>query len=208
MPHMAHLRHARPTGHAGRMGKCLVVVLGLLLGTACESAEAKCLAERGAAVGEWNGYILALEQARARALEAQTTAAIKLRDDIDKRLLPVAQQRADGRYPRSSEAWLRASKSAYNDLCAADREGSVQKRNSLEAEVELGDVDERLALARLARDAADGDVEAAARASAAAILHPEYPQLKQAQARVSELRERCQQQPAERDEAVSSAVQP
>jgi hypothetical protein len=189
------------------MAKHLVVLLGLLLGAACESAEAKCLAARGAAVGEWNNYVLALEQARARALAVQKTAAVKLRDDVDKRLLPIAQQRADGRYPRSSEAWLRASKSAYNDLCAADGECSVQKRNSLEAGVELGDLDERLALARLARDAADDDVEAAARASAAAILHPEYPQLKQAQARIGELRERCQQQSAERDEAVSSAAQ-
>ena len=41
-----------------------------------------------------------------KALEVQKTAAIELRDDIDRRLRPVAQQRADARYPRSSEAWL------------------------------------------------------------------------------------------------------
>jgi hypothetical protein len=190
------------------MRKWLVVVLGLLLGAACESAEAKCLAARGAAVGEWNGYVLALEQARARALEVQKTAALALRDDIDRRLLPVAQQRADARYPRSSEAWLRASKSAYNDLCSADGECSIQKRKNLEAGAEISDLDERLALARFARDAADGDVESAARASAAAILHPEYPQLKQAQARVGALRERCDQQPTQPDEAVSSVAPP
>ncbi|HMI90665.1 MAG TPA: hypothetical protein VK509_04845 [Polyangiales bacterium] len=178
--------------------------LGLALAGGCESAEQKCAAARGAALGEWNGYVQALEQARDKALATQKSAAVQLREDVDKRLLPIAQLRADTRYPRSSEAWLRASKSAYNELCTADATCSAQKRDSFEAGVALDDLDERLALARAARDAMRGDSQAASQASAATILHPEYPQLKQAQARVSELRERCPGQTAARDETVSS----
>jgi hypothetical protein len=190
------------------MWKCMVMTLSLGLGLplagGCESAEQKCAAARGAALSEWNGYVQVLEQAHAKALASQKNAAQQLREDADKRLMPIAQQRADARYPRSSEAWLRASKSAYNDLCAADASCSAQKRQSFEAGVALGDLDERLVLARAARDAMRGDTQQASQASAAAILHPEYPQLKQAQALVTELRERCQAQNARRDETVSS----
>jgi hypothetical protein len=180
--------------------------LGLAFVAGCESAEQKCANARNAALADWSAYVQTLEQARAKALEVQKTAAIKLSEDVDKRLLPVAQHAADRRYPRSSEAWLRASKSAYNDLCAADSECSAQKHQSFEAGVALEELDERLVLARAARDAMPGDTDGASRASAAALLHPEYPQLKQAQARVVELRERCQGLPAARDEAVSSVA--
>ena len=177
--------------------------MALLLG--CASAEEKCEAARGAALAEWNGYVQALEQERATAVAERKNARLQLTDDVDKRLMPLAQQRADARYPRSSEAWLRANKSAYHDLCTADEVCRTQKERELQAGDTLRDLDERLVLARAARDAARGDVDGASRASAAAILHPEYPQLKQAQARVAELRERCAGIAPSASEKLSSA---
>lgn len=180
------------------------LALLLTFGSGCQTAEEKCEQARTAALSEWDGYLQVLEQGRAKAAAAQKAAAIKL-VALDSRILPLARQRADARYPRHSGAWLRANTIAYNELCAADAECSEQKHKQFEAGVALADLDERLALARAARDAARGDGEGAAKASAAAILHPEYPQLKQAQARVGELRERCQGLQPAAGEALSAA---
>lgn len=187
------------------MRKLLWVVPCLwCLAVGCESAEHKCASARSAALDGWNGYIQSLEAARAKAVEVQRDSGIKLTAMLDKRLLPAAQQRATSRYNPGSEAWLRASQIALNDLCAQDKECKAAKDASAQAVSDIDDLDERLVLVRAARDAARGDSAAASKAASAAILHPEYPQLKQAQARVVELQERCAGLPVPHDETVSA----
>jgi hypothetical protein len=180
----------------------VVASWSLLLG--CESAEHKCATARSAALDEWNGYVQLLETARAKAAAVQRDSGVKLSGPIDKRLLPIAQQRANAKYNPGSEAWLRASQIALNDLCAADHECKTAKDDVAQAKSDIEDLDERLGLARAARDAARGDIANASKAASAAILHPEYPQLKQAQAKVAVLTELCAGLPVPKDETVSA----
>lgn len=177
----------------------LGLVLGL--GSGCESSEQKCANARAAALNEWDAYLLVLEEARTEAASRQRMAGLKLMG-IDARLAPRARALADTRYPQGSEAWLRANTSAHNELCGADPECKAQREQRYQADDAIKDLDERLTLVRAARNAAEGDAEGAKRASAAVILHPEFPQLKQAQALSGVLVERCAGLPAD---AVSAA---
>jgi hypothetical protein len=186
------------------MQKLLWVVASCSLLLGCETAEHKCATARSAALDEWSNYVRLLETARAKAAQVQRDSGIKLSGPIDKRLLPIAQQRATAKYNAGSEAWLRASQIALNDLCAADSECKTAKENAAQAKSDIDDLDERLGLARAARDAARADVASASKASSAAIIHPEYPQLKQAQAKVAVVAELCAGLPVPKDETVSA----
>jgi hypothetical protein len=178
---------------AGRPGALAAgLACGLWLGTGgCQSARQKCDEARTAAQGVWAGYVAALERAHAAALQTRGDSRAKLEGDVERRLAPGAQNSADSRYDRSSSAWLRAYQSAYHDACTADAECAGLTQKNIDAKAAVEDLDERLGLARAARDAAGGDLQRAATAAAAVIVHPEYPQLKQAQLLTRTMQDRC-----------------
>lgn len=170
--------------------------LWLLPGIAgCESDEEKCRKARAAATAEWTAYVAALDGARAQAVETQRQAHATLSHEIEQRLSPEAQRIADGRYARSDGAWVRAHTIAMNEACQRDAQCSDLKRRNAEATASIADLDERLPLARAALEAARGPAEAAKRAAEAAIIHPEYPQLKRAQQLTAAAAELCGDRP-------------
>jgi hypothetical protein len=172
----------------------LVLAIGLgLLG--CKSAQEKCDEALAAAETGWQGYVGALERALAQAKAMESDSQAKLVGDVSKRLSPLAQARATERYDPGSAAWLRAQESTWNELCTADSECASLKERSAEAKVAQRDLSERLLPARAALDAVRGPIDAAQRASEAAIVHVEYPQLKAAQALTTEAVERCRDLP-------------
>jgi hypothetical protein len=155
--------------------------LGVCLVLGCKSRQQRCDEAREAAIHAWVGYTEALESARQKALTTQRDARAKLSGEIEPRLAPAAQKLADGRYDHSNSAWLRAYQSAYHEACAKDAECARLTHDSAEATTALEDLQERLVLARAAREIATGDPARAQKASQAVIVHPEYPQLKLAQ---------------------------
>jgi hypothetical protein len=152
-----------------------------LLGSGCESQEAKCDQARAAAVAAWDGYVGELDKARAAATTAQKESRRRVTTEIEPRLAPATFKLADARYPRSSDAWVRAREFALHDACNKDGECSAEKRKQDEAELALSDLDERLGPARAAAAAIRGPLAQAAEASKAALVHPEFPSLKAAQ---------------------------
>jgi hypothetical protein len=167
----------------------------LLAASGCESKAQKCEKARVAAESAWGTYVQALEQARASARSTQADARSKLGGDVEHRLAPGAQKVADGRYPRSSEAWLRAYRTAYEDACAKDDECNGLRQKSADAKILLDDFVDRVPLAQAAQRAASGDVQAAKAAAKAVIVHPEFPQWKQAQALTLASYELCKDLP-------------
>jgi hypothetical protein len=162
----------------------------------CETAAQKCGKARDAAGAAWATYIEALAQARTAADNAQRDAQARLTGEIEPRLAPIAQQAADVKYPRSSEAWLRAYRIAYEDACARDQECNRLRDQATDARSTLEDFADRVPLAQAAMRAQNDDVEAAKRAASVVPLHPEYVQLKQAQQLSQVAYERCKDVPA------------
>lgn len=169
-------------------------IVALLAG--CESAAQKCEKARAAATAGWTAYADALQHARMGAAAAQRDAQQGLSSEVEPRLAPLAQKVADSKYPRSSEAWLRAYRIAYEDACSRDTECDGLKNQLAEAKGTIEDFADRVPLARAAQAAMRGDVEAAKLAAKAAIPHPEFPQLKEAQQLTQTMYERCKDVPA------------
>lgn len=161
----------------------------------CESAEEKCRKVRDDANSALQDYVAALERARSAAAATQSETHAKLTGEVEPRLSPAAQKAADSRYDRSSEAWARAHTIALNDACAKDAECRALKRKNADARTLLADLDERLPLARAAQTAAGATAEEAAKAAAATIVHPEYPQLKRARELAAQAVELCKDVP-------------
>lgn len=166
------------------------------LAAGCETAAQKCAKARDAATAGWTRYADSLEHARAGAGAAQKDAQQGLSAEVEPRLAPIAQKVADGKYPRSSEAWLRAYRIAYEDACTKDTECDGLKNQLAEAKGTIEDFADRVPLARAAQRAMNGDLEAAKLAAKAAIPHPEFPQLKEAQQLTQTMVERCKAVPA------------
>jgi hypothetical protein len=178
-------------------GRCIAAAICFAcLTTGCESAAQKCAKARDAAGAGWTAYVETLEHVRAGAMAAQRDGQQGLSGEVEPRLAPIAQKVADSRYPRSSEAWLRAYRIAYGDACARDTECSGLKTQVADAKGTIEDFADRVPLARAALQAVSGDVEAAKLAAKAAIPHPEFPQLKEAQGLTQVMYERCKDVPA------------
>jgi hypothetical protein len=173
------------------------LALALCLLAGCQSAAEKCSKARNAANESWAGYVAALEAVRAAAVKTQTDVQQRMTSVVEPRLMPEAQKIADGRYDRSAEAWLRASKTAFTDLCGKDTECNALREQRMQANATLGDMDERLPLAIAARDAQRGAVEAALDASKGTVIDPERPALKAAQQLTLALAEQCEGVPPE-----------
>jgi len=157
------------------------LLLALSATAGCKGATEKCNEARGAARTAWEDYVSALEHTQQQAMRTQSESHAKLSTEIEHRLAPAAQKLADTRYDRNNSAWLRAYQSAYHDACDHDAECKSTTERSAQAKATLYDLQDRIPLARAALAASDGPAEAAKGASAAVIVHPEYPQLKQAQ---------------------------
>ncbi len=183
----------------------VALACALWLGSAsigCESAEEKCGKVRDAAASAWNEYVATLEKARARAALGASEAHDKLTREVELRLSPGAQKVADGKYDRSSEAWGRAHAIALNDACAKDSECRTLKRKNADAQASMTDLDERLPLARAAQAAARGAADEAAKAAAATLVHPEYPQLRQARELTAQAVKLCEDVPPQDHGAI------
>lgn len=167
-------------------------MLACLLGAACESKESECATARAAAVAAWDGYVAELVKARAAAAAAQSESKRKMTAEIEPRLAPGTFELADSRYPRSSDAWVRAQQFALHDACNKDPECSAVRRKQDEITLTLTDLDERLAPARAAADAMRGAIAKASEASAAAFPHPEMPGLKAAQQATRDAAKACE----------------
>jgi hypothetical protein len=187
-PHRNHIMSA-----AGVLLSCLGCICAAATG--CGSSEAECRKARDAAAEAWTAYVGALERARASADATQSEAHRKLSREVELRLSPGAQKVADGRYPRSSEAWARAHTIALNDACAKDAECSSLKRRNGEAQRLITDLDERLPLARAAQAAVRDRADQVSTTAAATLPHPEYPQLQQARALTVAAAEACEDIP-------------
>jgi hypothetical protein len=169
----------------------LALAIAVATAIGCESVQQKCDKARAAATAGWTGYVEALQKARAAAVAVQSETHQKLSHDVELRLSPAAQKLADGRYDRSSEAWRRAHEAALNDACKHDSECSTLKQRNGDAQRTIADLDERLPLARAARAALELGPQQAKQAAQAAIVHPEFPLLKQAQSATAAVYELC-----------------
>ena len=168
----------------------LAAELSMLAG--CESAAVKCQKGRDAAHAAWAAYVSELEGARDAATKTQADIHSRLNGVVEPRSMPEAQKAADARYDRSAEAWLRASKTAFIELCGKDSECSGLRDQRVQSNATLEDVKERLPLALAARDATRRELDAALGASKAAIIDPERPRLKTAQQLTLALAEVCE----------------
>lgn len=175
----------------------LRAALALCLLAGCESAVEKCKKARAAAHDGWATYVGALEGVRDATTKTQASAHQHMTTVVEPRLMPEAQKLADTRYDRSAEAWLRASKTAFTDLCGKDPECSALRDQRMQANATLEDVNERLPLAMAARDATRRELDAALSTSKAAIIDPERPALKAAQQLTLALAEQCEGVPLE-----------
>jgi hypothetical protein len=178
-----------------RQARSLALLVVILHSIGCQSAAEKCSKAQAAAGTAWAAYVKQLESVRAQALATQGAAHRKLIDEVDKRLAPEAQKAADGRYDRSSEAWLRAYRSSFDAVCTRDAQCRGLRRQEVESTATIADLTERLGPATAAASAARGLAAAAKRTSEAVILHLEYPQVKAAQQLTLEAYERCKDLP-------------
>jgi hypothetical protein len=164
---------------------CLRIALAtctaMLLASGCARHADTCGDARRAAGNAWKAYFAALERSRQSAASAQHDARERLDGDLQQRLAPTAQQRADEHYPRDSAGWSRAYRSAYDDACTKDDECRSWKEANAAAEATLGALDSRMPLARTALQAVSGDLKQAIAAARALPPDLEFPQLEQAQ---------------------------
>jgi hypothetical protein len=160
---------------------CCAPVLCAPVLCGCKSAAVKCEEARAASETAWGAYADALQHASQAARAAGSDAQHALTGDVERRLAPGAQRAADARYPRSSEAWLLAYRTAYEDACAKDDECNRLRQQSSDARLKLEDVLDRLPHAQAARAAARGDAESAREAAKHVVGHPEFPEYTSAQ---------------------------
>lgn len=179
------------------------LALWLAIGCACagcKSARERCELARSAASTAFGGYVDELDQKRGAIAESIEKSKRTLMKEVEPRIAGAARANADRLYQAGSDAWMRGYHVAHSDLCMKDRECSRLKHGLAQSESALKDLDERLSLARAALTAIDEDLAKAKARAQAAILDPERPSLKAAQAAVDEALSQCKDVPAEEPE--------
>ena len=159
---------------------------------ACKSAEVKCGEARTAATTAWSAYIDPLEAEHAAANVVIKSAHSTLRGGVEPRLSEAANKIADQRYIPGTEGWSRGRAVVFDELCRKDSECAKLKHDIHDAENTVKDHDERLGPARAARKALEGNASGAKAAADAAIIDPERPTLKLAQAASAEAQAACE----------------
>jgi hypothetical protein len=169
----------------------MLLVGGLLLLVACESAEERCARGRTEARGAWERYIAALESARTEAEQTHDRAQTRIHGEIQRRLSPAAQAEADARYDRHTDAWTRAFESNLKKACDQEPECSRLQEESIAARTLLRDFADRVPAAREALEAVDGPMGIAEHRGKAVPPHPDYPQLAAAREATARARGLC-----------------
>ena len=168
---------------------------------ACKSVEEKCGESRAASVAAWTTYVDGLSGEIQAAKDTILNAQRTLKSTVEPRLNDAANRIADQRYIPGSEGWSRGRAVVFDSLCAKDDECSKLKHAIPDAQNTIKDLEERLPLAVAARQALDGNASGAKAAADAAIIDPERPALKLAQAASAQTQEVCAELPAAPDEA-------
>jgi hypothetical protein len=158
----------------------------------CKSAQEKCTESRATGIAAWQAYIDVLEGQKTGAKQLVDEASRTLKTQVDPRIGELAKKASDAKYIGGSDAWLRGYHVAFNDACMKDSECKDLKHSITEATALITDVEERLALALTARKALEDDMTVAQQAATAAIIHPEQPSLKLAQAATQETLATCE----------------
>jgi hypothetical protein len=172
--------------------RCAVPALAALALLSCKSAEEKCAEARAAATTAWSAYIDPLETEHAAAHVTIKSAHTTLKASVEPRLGEAANTIADQRYIPGTEGWSRGRAVVFDDLCRKDSECAKLKHGIHDAENTIKDHDERLGPARAARKALAGSASGAKAAADAAIIDPERPALKLAQAASAEAELACE----------------
>jgi hypothetical protein len=172
--------------------RCALPALATLALLACQSDEEKCSEARTAATTAWSAYIVPLEAEHKTASVTIKTAHGTLKASVEPRLSEAANKIADQRYIPGTEGWSRGRVVVFDELCRNDNECAKLKHDIHDAENTLEDHDERLGPARAARRALDGSASGAKAAADAAIIDPERPALKLAQAASAEAQAACE----------------
>jgi hypothetical protein len=173
-------------------GYSAVSLLGALALCACKSDQEKCAEARAAATSAWSAYIDPLEAEHKAANETIKTAHSTLKGSVEPRLSEAATKLADQRYIPGTEGWSRGRAVVLDELCRKDAECAKLKHDVHDAENKLKDAEERLGPARAARKALDGNASGAKAAADAAIIDPDRPALKLAQAASAEAQLECE----------------
>lgn len=169
-----------------------VPLLGALALCACKSDQVKCGEARAAATTAWSAYIDPLEAEHKAAKETMKSAHSTLKGSVEPRMSEAATKLANQRYIPGTEGWSRGRAVVFDDMCRKDAECAKLKHDIHDAENKLKDAEERLGPARAARKALDGNAHGAKAAADAAIIDPERPALKLAQAASAEAQLACE----------------
>lgn len=175
-----------------RAARCAVVTLTLLAIGGCKSAEEECAQARAAAHTAWAGYIDPLSIEHTAASETVKEAHRTLKTAVEPRLGEAANKVADQRYIPGTEGWSRGRSVVFGQLCAQDSECSKLKHAIADAQRRIEDIDERLEPALAARNALDGSASDAKAAADGAIIDPDRPALKLAQAASARIGPACE----------------
>ena len=169
------------------MSALAVLALG-----ACKSAEEKCAEARASAGTAWAGYIDPLTSEHKAASETIKEAHRTLKATVEPRIGEAANKLADQRYIPGTEGWSRGRVVVFDQLCQQDGQCAKLKHDIADAQNKLVDLDERLAPALAARKALEGNASGAKAAADNAIIDPERPALKLAQAASAEAEAVCE----------------
>lgn len=130
------------------------------------------------------------------ASETVMEAHRTLKSTVEPRIGEAANTLADQRYIPGSEGWSRGRGVVFNQLCAQDGECSKLKHDIADAQNRIKDIDERLAPALAAQKALEGNASDAKAAADDAIVDPNRPALKLAQAASAQAEAACEGVPA------------
>jgi len=158
----------------------------------CTSAEEKCGQARAAAHSAWAGYIDPLSSEHKAASETVKEAHRTLKTAVEPRIGEAANTLADQRYIPGTEGWSRGRGVVFDQLCTQDDACSKLKHDIADAQNKIHDIDERMGPALAARNALDGNASDAKAAADDAIVDPERPALKLAQAASAEAEAACE----------------
>jgi len=151
----------------------------------------KCEESRAAAVAAWSAYVDDLSAQLAAAQGAVKSGHSTLRGSIEPRMAEQATKLADQRYIPGTEGWSRGRGVVLLELCQKDPECTKVKHDIAEGENAVRDLSERLPPAKAARDALEGKASGATTAASQAIVDPDRPALKVAQAASAATQEAC-----------------
>jgi hypothetical protein len=169
-----------------------VALLGALALCACKSDQEECAEARATAATAWSAYIDPLEAEHKAASDTIKSAHSTLKGSVEPRMSDAATKLADQRYIPGTEGWSRGRAVIIDDMCRKDAECAKLKHDIHDAENKIKDAEERLGPARAARKALDGNASGAKAAADGAIIDPERPALKLAQAASAEAQLACE----------------